>query len=220
MKRAVVVLGGRNPFMTDGAGNLQEAPHLALMNPVTKHCAAVHDPWRLCEELFAATSAALSPRWGPTFLDLPMDVLLARMSRDSAPPLRTPLALYRQVPDPEAVRNVAERLAAASQPVIVAGSGAYWAGAEEALAELAAVADAPVFLNGMARGMLGRNHPLQVRRNRSQALKAADLVLLLGADLDFRLGFGQGDALHAAASVVHVDPDAARIGRNRQRFFQ
>jgi acetolactate synthase-1/2/3 large subunit len=99
--------------------------------------------------------------------------------------------------------------------VIVSGTGAYWARAEHALDGVARAAKAPVFLNGMARGMLGRNHPFQVFGNRREALKAADAVLLLGADFDFRLGFGQAGVVHDDAEIIQVDPDPSRIGRNR-----
>jgi acetolactate synthase-1/2/3 large subunit len=211
----VVVLGGRNPFMTDGAGNLQEAPQLELMAPITKYCSAVHDVWRTCDVIFEAMRAALDPRAGPVYVDLPMDVQLSRVAPDSAPAIRPPVRASRQLADPDVVAAVADHLAASSQPVIVAGSGAYWAHAEHALAELASIADAPVFLNGMARGLLGPDNPNQVSRNRRQALRAADLVLLLGADFDFRLGFGQPDTLHPDATIVQVDPDGTRIGRNR-----
>lgn len=211
----VVVLGGRNPFMTDGAGNLQEAPHLELMRPVTKSAAAIHDPYRICELLSEAHRRALDPRAGPTYVDVPMDILLTRMPEEAAPPLRPVIPNSRRAPDPEVVSKVAGLLADASQPVIVAGSGAYWARAEHALAELASVADVPVYLNGMARGLLGREHPQLVTHHRRQALRAADFVLLLGADFDFRLGFGQPDTLHPEVTIVQVDPDGTRIGRNR-----
>lgn len=215
----ILVLGGRNPFMTDGAGNLQEAPHLELMQPVTKYCAAIHDPFRICEVLSEALRTASDPRAGPAYVDVPMDIQLTRMAADVAPQLRPPVASSRRVPDPDVVLDVASRLAASSQPVILAGSGAYWARAEEPLAELAALADAPVFLNGMARGLLGRHHPQLVTRNRRQALRAADFVLMLGADFDFRLGFGQPGTLHPEVTVVQVDPDGTRIGRNRDVYI-
>jgi acetolactate synthase-1/2/3 large subunit len=67
----------------------------------------------------------------------------------------------------------------------------------------------------MARGMLGRRHPYQIFGNRKDALRAADVVLLLGVDFDFRLGFGQDGAVHRDATIIQVDTDAARIGRNR-----
>ncbi len=211
----VLLLGGRNPFMTDGAGNLQEAPQLELLSPITKSSRAVYDLWRINDVLSEAIRTSMSPRAGPVFVDLPMDVLLGRVAADELPPLRPPTAVAPAHPDPATVAHVADLLAASHQPVVVVGSGAYWARAEETLAELASVADAPVYLNGMARGLLGRNHPFQVFRNRRRSLRAADVVLLLGADLDFRLGFGQADSLHPQATVVQVDPDPSRLGHNR-----
>jgi acetolactate synthase I/II/III large subunit len=211
----VVVLGGRNPFMTDGAGNLQEAPQLELMSPITKRAVAVYDGWRICDVLYESVQAAVAPRAGPAYVDLPMDVLLARMDVASAPRLRPAVCPVPALPDPDIVSMVVQELRTATQPVIVAGSGAYWAKAEEALAAFADVADAPVFLNGMARGLLGRGHPFHATRQRRQALQAADFVLLLGADFDFRLGFGQAGTVHPDATIVQVDPDVSRLGRNR-----
>jgi acetolactate synthase-1/2/3 large subunit len=157
----------------------------------------------------------LTPRMGPAYVDVPMDVLLSRMSAEAAPAIREPLDVSRRLPDPDVVARVADLLAQAQQPVIVAGSGAYWARAEAALTEFASIAGAPIFLNGMARGLLGRDHPFQVTKGRQQALRAADLVVLLGADFDFRLGFGQDGVVHRDATIVQVDPDGAQLGRNR-----
>jgi acetolactate synthase-1/2/3 large subunit len=211
----VVVFGGRNPFVSDGAGNLQEGPHLELMRPVTKHCVALFDLWRAPDVIYDAFAAARAPRSGPAFIDVPVDVQLTRIPAQNVPPLRSNRWPSAAAADVDAVRDVAKILASASQPVIVAGTGAYWARAEHALDGAARAAQAPIFLNGMARGMLGRNHPSQVFGNRREALKAADVVLLLGADFDFRLGFGQAGVVRDDAVIIQVDPDASRIGRNR-----
>src|SRR4051794_1388006 len=211
----VVVFGGRNPFVSDGAGNLQEGPHMEVMRPVTKHCVALFDPRRAPDVIYDAFAAARAPHSGPAYIDLPLDVQLARIPAQNAPPLRP--NRWPSIPsaDVDAVREVAKILAIASQPVIVAGTGAYWARAEHELDGAARIAQAPVFLNGMARGMLGRNHPFQVLGNRREALKAADVVLLLGAEFDFRLGFGQAGVVHDDAVIIQVDPVPSRIGRNR-----
>lgn len=211
----VVVLGGRNPFMTDGAGNLQEAPHIELMRPVTKYCQAVHDVWRTRDIVREAFAAATAPRSGPTYVDLPIDVQLTRFEAAHAPPPRTPTAPAPAEPSPDAVKRVAGLLAQAERPVLFAGSGAYWSRAEHALDAVARAAAAPVFLNGMARGLLGRSHPRQLSAVRKTALAEADLLIMLGADFDFRVGFGQPGVLAEDAVVVQVDPQASRIGRNR-----
>ena len=78
----------------------------------------------------------------------------------------------------------------AERPVIMAGNGLYWAHGEHALRELAEAAGIPVFLNGLARGCLPADHELFFARARSAGLKGADVALVIGVPMDFRLGFG------------------------------
>ena len=75
----VTVLGGRNPFLTDGAGNLQDAPHQELMRPITKHCTAAYDVFRIPDLIQEAIKVSMSGRFGPVYLDLPMDTLLSQV---------------------------------------------------------------------------------------------------------------------------------------------
>ena len=78
----------------------------------------------------------------------------------------------------------------AERPVIMAGNGLYWAHGEHALRELAEAAGIPVFLNGLARGCLPADHELFFARARERGLKGADVALVIGVPMDFRLGFG------------------------------
>lgn len=211
----VVVLGGRNPCLSDGAGNLQEAPHIDMLRPVTKYCATIFDNRRATEVTHDAFAAARAPRSGPAYIDIPVDVQLNQMLSEDAPRLRKAVWPSRSAPDPDAVKRVARYLAEAHQPVAVVGTGAYWSGAEQALDALTGLMGMPVYLNGMARGLLGRHHPYQIYANRKEALRAADLVLLIGVDLDFRFNFGQTGTFHDDAVIVQIDADGSRIGRNR-----
>jgi len=155
----------------------------------------------------------MSSRGGPTFVDLPMDVLLSRCAEEEGPPARMPVELGEAYPDPDQVRIAATLLARAKRPVVLAGTMAYWNRAEEALAEFARVYRAPIYMNGMARGLLPCRHPYVCFSGRRKALADADLVLALGFDFDFRLEFGQ--SINPAADIIQVDPDRASIGRNR-----
>lgn len=211
----VLTIGGRNPFMTDGAGNLQEAPHLEFVKPVTKYCAPVHDVFRLPDILHDAVATAKAFRSGPSYVDIPTDVQLARMSSQSAPALRQLSPTSTAHPDPDVVEQVARLIADAHQPVVMAGTWAYWARAEAELRIFVETAQVPVYLNGMARGLLSRNCDQQIFRNRNLALQNADFVLLLGVDFDFRLNFGQAGTFHEEATIVQVDASTDRIGRNR-----
>src|SRR5207245_9288939 len=90
----------------------------------------------------------------------------------------------------EAIERAGELLRGAERPVIMAGTDLYWAFAEEALLELAQTLRIPVFLNGLARGCVPADHELFFSRARSHALKGADVALVVGVPMDFRLGFG------------------------------
>jgi acetolactate synthase-1/2/3 large subunit len=115
----------------------------------------------------------------------------------------------------EALGVLDRLLAGAERPVVVAGGGVYWDDAAAALRAFAERAGVPVFMNGAGRGTLPTAHPQAFAQARGMALGAADLVLILGAPLDFRLGYGRPPTFAEGAKVVMVDCDPGELGRNR-----
>jgi acetolactate synthase-like protein len=104
----------------------------------------------------------------------------------------SPLPVSIPAYDPAKIRTAAEWLAAAARPVLLIGSQATLNAAEiTALQEAVVALGVPVYLSGMARGLLGRQHPLQFRHQRKKTLKEADLVILAGLPMDFRLNYGR-----------------------------
>jgi acetolactate synthase-1/2/3 large subunit len=97
----------------------------------------------------------------------------------------------------------------------VAGSGVYWDDAAKPLATFAESAGVPVFMNGAGRGCLPSDHRLAFAHARGYALGQADVVLVLGTPLDFRLGYGRPPTFAEDARVCMVDCDPAELGRNR-----
>ena len=106
----------------------------------------------------------------------------------------------RRAPDPDALARVARRISEAWAPVLVAGSDVYWAEAWPALQRAVEAGDLPTLSSGLGRGTLAADHPLAFMRARSMALRMADLVVVAGAPLDFRLNFGR----FGAAAVVQL----------------
>ncbi len=211
----MVLLGGRNPLALEGMGALQDAPQIELLTPVTKRAVTAQETRRLPEVLGYALRDALAPRMGPTYVDLPMDVLMTPVDTDHVVPAGGRFT-HPAGPDPDALARAAELLAAAEHPVVLSGSGTYWAQAWEPLAELVEVAQLPLFVNGMSRGILPSSHPHLLGLSRKHALRQADVVLALGVDLDFRLGYGRPPAFRDDVQVIHVDPQADRISHNRE----
>ncbi len=198
----LVVVGGRAPDNRWGTGSLQELDHVPLVASVTKSARTVHDPADIATEMDRAFALARSAHRGPTFLDVPMDAFFETRSLVRPEPAApTPVE-----PDGDTLAEVAELLAQARRPVLVLGSDVWGDGAEQAALRLVETVGLPAITNGMGRGVVPGGHPLLVTRARGLALGAADLVVVVGTPLDFRLGYGAFGGKDGApgAKVVHL----------------
>jgi acetolactate synthase-1/2/3 large subunit len=203
----VLVLGGRAPQFSWGRGSLQELDHVAFLAPLTKHAATSTEPAAVAGDVLAALRAAASPHRGPAFVDVPLDVVFTPADEATVPAWSPP----QPVPvDTDALARAVAALAAAERPVLVAGTDVWLGGAADALRDLAETARLPVLANGMGRGLLPADHELAFSRARGLALKQADLVLVAGAPLDFRLGYGS----FGGADVVHLADTADGLARH------
>lgn len=195
----MVVIGGRAPAARWGSGSLQEVDHVPLVSGVTKSARTSEATAGIGADVAAALAAAATPPRGPCFVDVPADYFFGRAEVDDA--TLGGAAGAAPAPDEEAVAQVAKLLEEASRPVLLAGAGVYWDGAEAALREAVEALRLPVLTNGLGRGTLPASHELAFSRARSAALREADLVVATGAPLDFRVGFG---TFPGGARVVHL----------------
>jgi acetolactate synthase-1/2/3 large subunit len=211
----VVVLAGRAPDYRWGAGSLQEMDHPPLLAPVTKRAWTEHDTAGVAASVDEAFRLAMSPHRGPVFLDISLEALYGQAEADF-PGTGTPAATAAataagDAPDAADVDRIGGLLRAARRPVLVLGSDVWLGGAEDAARRAAEELRLPVIANGQARGVLPRGHELLVTRARSTALRQADLAIVAGTPLDFRLGYGSFGPKDAPARVVHVAEVAAGI---------
>jgi acetolactate synthase-1/2/3 large subunit len=165
-----------------------------------------------------ALRVAMTAHSGPTFVDFPLDYVFSE-----APEPEEDVALPDAASGPEADGNAlaraAELLRGAERPVIMAGTDLYWGHGEGALLELIEALRIPVFLNGLARGCVPADHELFFSRARSHGLKEADVALVIGVPMDFRLGFGGAFGEHTEIVVIdraeperdHPRPVAAEL---------
>jgi acetolactate synthase-1/2/3 large subunit len=200
----VVVMGGRAPEARWGAGSLQEFDHVPVVQSITKSAVTVKDASQAAAAVHAAARLAMTPHRGPTFLDFPLDVF--GRSSGELPDVDECIG-KGQAPDPDEVTAIAALIAAAERPAFIVGSDVYWDGAWDALRAAVEHLRVPCFFNGLGRGMLPADHELTFLRTRGMLKQRADLVVVLGTPLDFRLGFGR----FGSAQVAHVvDSDAQR----------
>jgi acetolactate synthase-1/2/3 large subunit len=184
----MVVLGGRAPTLRWGQGSLQEIDHVPFVRPLCKLATTAQSTAEIPGLVDEALDMALAPHGGPTFVDFPLDYVFMGAPEDDAQG-----AHGRQPPrgaDAREIEQAGRLLAEAERPVVMAGTDLYWGHGEGALLELVEALRIPVFLNGLARGCVAADHDLFFSRTRSQALKEADVALVVGVPMDFRLGFG------------------------------
>ena len=205
----LIVLGGRAPEMRWGSGSLQEVDHVPFVAPLTKSAETVKETAAIPEVTARALDAAVELPSGPTFVDYPLDVVFQEAEAAVSPPAEPGAATPA-----DGAAQAAEVLAGAERPVIMAGTNLYWARGEGALRELAEALGIPVFLNGMGRGCLPADHELAFSRARGKGLKEADVALVVGVPLDFRLGFG--GSFGEETRLIQLDSAPSRLEATRQ----
>ncbi len=202
------VLGGRAPELRWGSGSLQEIDHLPFVSPLVKSAETVREPGRIAATTAAALDLALAAPSGPTFVDYPLDVVFTEAEAE------VPALPEAGAGEPAAgVEEAAALLAAAERPAIMAGTGLYWGHGEGEMRALAEALGIPVFLNGLGRGCLPADHELAFSRARGAALQGADVALVIGVPIDFRLGFG--GSFGEETKIVRLDAAPNALTANR-----
>jgi acetolactate synthase-1/2/3 large subunit len=189
----IVVLGGRAPQARWGQGSLQEIDHVPFVAPLCKLAKTTGSTAEIPGLVEEAFRAALAPHGGPAFVDVPLDHVFGEAEEpegqgDGGGKERRSSGA-RGAPA-EAVEAAAQLLGKAQRPVAMAGTDLYWGHGETALRELVQAVGMPVFLNGLERGCVAADQELCFSRTRGRALREADVALVIGTPMDFRLGFG------------------------------
>ncbi|MBA2956647.1 acetolactate synthase [Nocardioides sp. MAH-18] len=209
----MVVVGGRAPQSRWGTGALQELDQPPIFAPVSKLARTIPTAADVLEDMHDAFVTAASPHRGPVFVDVPMDELF----NSASGPLPTVTAARGADPDTDALTRVAELLAGAAHPVLILGTDVWADHAEEAALRFVEATGIPAITNGMGRGVVPGGHPLLVTKARGVALGGADLVVVVGTPLDFRLGYGLfGGQDGAPARVVHVADSPEQLSRHAE----
>ncbi len=236
----MLLITGASETRTAGMGNFQDLDQVSLARPVCKLARRVDRPERIALSVQEAFAMARSGRPGPVHLTIPADVLSAAVNEVDVPhgPVGTeggnaaaPTALaavpaaHGAVPasppslgDPGLIREAVDLLARAKRPLIVAGSGVFYAGAEEALRSLAKATGFPVVTPIWDRGAVSRPMPeylgvIGAASGGPAVLADADMILLIGSRVDYRVGYLKPPAVPAAARVVRTDRDPAELGQ-------
>jgi acetolactate synthase I/II/III large subunit len=209
----MVILGGRAPAGRWGMGSLQEIDHVPFVRPLTKMAVTPESTAEIPGLVDEAFTTALAPHGGPAFVDFPLDYVFME-APEPEDALEGPIARGERRAEGESIERAAALLREAVRPVVMAGTDLYWGRGEQELLALVQELRIPVFLNGLARGCVPADHELFYSRARSHALKGADVALVIGVPMDFRLGFGGSFGEDTEILVIDVAEPERRHPRS------
>jgi thiamine pyrophosphate-dependent acetolactate synthase large subunit-like protein len=217
----IVAVSGMSSSAGRDRNAFQDIDQLALVQGITKYAAIPGTVGQIPFHVRKAFQEAVQGRAGASHLSVPVDMLTSKV-KEHAPLPAGPIVPQRPAPLAWDVARLIDLLDGAERPVVIAGSGAWWADAGEELREFVEKASLPLFTVCLARGVVSDDHPLcfgygdpTLSRAAAKAFKEADLVVVLGKKLDYRLRLGGTQLFSADAKFVQVDIHAEELGLNR-----
>lgn len=210
----MLLIGGQAALTQHRMGGLQDIPHVDMLRPITKFASSVPATERVADFVAMAARESLAGAFGPSYLEIPRDVLDRKVGEASArvPSPGRSRASTRSVGDLSDVERLADALRTAERPCVLFGQQVWTCRATEQAVRFCETLGVPAYLNGAARGTLPPSHPLHFQLTRRDAFADADLCLVVGTPFDFRLRYG---ASLKAPVVAQIDMGFTTIGRNR-----
>jgi len=209
----MLLIGGQAPLGGILKGALQALNNVDIMKPITKFSATVLDTERIPEYMTMALREAYNGRPGPSFLEIPTDVLGCAVEESAVRFPENYRSKGRTRSDARCIDLAAGLLEGASRPVMLAGTQVWHCRASEQLGEFVKKTAIPVYLNGAARGSLPPDSEHLFVHSRRTALSKADVVMIVGTPFDFRLGYG--NRIAQGAKIIQIDLDYAELSHNR-----
>lgn len=213
----MLLITGAGALRTAGMGHFQDLDQVALAQPVCKYARVIDVPERIPQFVHEAFAAAVSGRPGPVHLTFPVDAQEAVIDVSKLVARRGTLFVQgRKVADEGVMVQAADLLGKSQRPLLIAGTGAYYAGAEQALADLVASQAVPVAVPIWDRGAVPKPIPqfmgvLGAASGGPRLLADADLLLMVGAAFDYRVGYLLPPSVSAQVKIIRVDVDPARL---------
>ena len=211
----ILHIGGQSSLSQHKMGSLQDLPHVDMMTPITKFASGVFSTERVADMISMAVRECFSGAYGPSYLEIPRDILDAEVPVASAkiPKPGSYRASIKSIGDPADIENLADILVKAERPAVLLGQQVWSSRGHEAAISFVRALDIPAYMNGASRGMLPQSDPHHFDRTRSDAFKNADVILIVGTPFDFRMGYGK--RISKEATLVQIDQSYATVGKNR-----
>jgi 2-hydroxyacyl-CoA lyase 1 len=211
---SMILIGGASSSRRTGMGAFQEERGVYITSPFTKYSQSIECVERIPYYVEQAVRIAQYGRPGPTFLEVPEDVILGTVEDTDLQQAATIASSPRSMALPEDIEAAIEALKSAKRPLVIIGKGMAAAWAEDEVREFIDLTELPFLPTPMGKGVVPDDHRLSVAAARTTALQGADLVLLLGARLNWVLHFGLPPRFRSDVRVIQVDVAAEQMHHN------
>lgn len=216
----LLVLAGSSSFNDITKGGFQELDQLSLLTPHTKFSAKPLSFDQFPGLLFKAYKTSFFGVPGTTYLDLPADLVEGELSKDEESTLLSQLKeitgrdIPKFVPPSGQLQQIATVLKNAKSPLVIVGKGSAYSDASSIITQFVQTHNFPFLPTPMGKGVVPDDSELNVSSARSKALKNADVILLLGARLNWILHFGEAPRFKEDAIFIQVDQSPEEVGNN------
>uniref|UniRef100_A0A6M2CNW7 2-hydroxyacyl-CoA lyase 1 n=1 Tax=Rhipicephalus microplus TaxID=6941 RepID=A0A6M2CNW7_RHIMP len=201
----LLLVGGSSEQNFEGLGAFQEFPQVDACRMYTKYTCRPSSVQLIPMQIEKAVRTSLYGRPGATYIDLPGNMIMAEVPEESVPEVAKCPDPPRTLADPPNVAQALSLLKSAKKPLIIVGKGAAYARAEKSVRELVECTGLPYLPTPMGKGVLPDNHPQCIAPARSKALQEADVILLLGARLNWMLHFGRPPRFSPGVKIIQVE---------------
>jgi len=212
----MLLITGSGSMPTMGRGHFQDMDQIALAEPICKYAEVIRHAERISLYVHEAFSTALAGRPGPVHLTFPTDVQTTEIDKASLIHIPEPKTLPPANADPDALYRTMDLLADASNPLLIAGTGVYYAHGETALRHFTEAFPLPVVTPIWDRGSIPQSSDtfmgvIGAATGGPKLLDEADVILILGARCDYRVGYLQPPAIRSDAQLIRIDADPAEL---------
>jgi 2-hydroxyacyl-CoA lyase 1 len=210
----MILIGGASATHQNGMGAFQEERQVQIATPFCKFAHAVEHVHRIPFYVEMAVRNAIYGRPGATYLDMPDDIILGEVEEDQvhqAATVAEPPRMQAMEQDIEKALNVLE---SAARPLVIVGKGMAWSRAEDEVRAFIERTQVPFLASPMGKGVMDDSHPLSVGAARSHALQEADVIVLMGARLNWIMHFGLPPRFNRKVRVVQLDIAPEAISQN------
>ena len=210
----MILIGGASDVKQNGMGAFQEERQVLIATPFCKFAHAVEHPSRIPFYVEMAVRNSIYGRPGATYLDMPDDIILGEAEEEKVHFPARCADLPRSTAPQESIDRALNVLKSAQRPLVIVGKGMAWSRAEDEVRAFIERTGVPFLASPMGKGVMDDTHPLSVGAARSHALQEADVIVLMGARLNWIMHFGLPPRFNRNVRIVQIDIAPEAISQN------